>query len=66
MQKKLCIDALYVSLLTSIKSAGRCKQDEGCLEQCELTTALPVEHGPTPCFILVSKRQKSNIPLLFS
>lgn len=66
MQKKVCIDALYASLLTSIKPAGRCKQDKGCLAQHELTKALYVEHGSTPCFILVSKRQKSSILIFMS
>lgn len=66
MQKKVCIDVLYSSLLTSVKSAGRRKQDKGCLEQCELTKALPAECGSTPCFFWSQKDGKNNIPLLFS
>lgn len=42
MQKKVCIGVFYAPLLISIKSAGRWKQDKGCLEQRELTKDLLV------------------------
>lgn len=60
MQKKVCIDVL---VLTSVKSAGRCKQDKGCLE---LTKALPGDHGSTPYFLRsLADRKKQYAPLIF-
>ena len=57
---------MYASLLTSGKSAGRCKQDKSCLERHELTKALSVDHGSTPCFFWSqTDRKKQYFSLIF-
>lgn len=56
---------MYTSLLTSVKSAGRCQKDKGCLEQHELTEALPVDHGSTPDFFWSQTDRKKTIFLSY-
>lgn len=56
---------MYTSLLTSVKSAGRSQKDKGCLEQHELTKALPVDHGSTPDFFWSQTDRKKTILLSY-
>lgn len=52
---------MYAPLLTSDRSAGRCKQDKGCLDQHELTRALSVDPGSSPCFFWSQTRKNKAI-----